>query len=65
MYKTPGVSKTNLRFKSLIYNHVRRLRLEKLLYLPAELSRLPNGHFKPLLDLGSGCGFKSETAVFK
>ena len=42
-----------------IYNHAHRLRLEKPLYL--ELSRSPNGYFKPLLDPGGG--FNSETAV--
>jgi hypothetical protein len=42
------------------YNHTRRLRLEKLLYI-VELSRSPNGYFKPLMDPGGG--FRSETAV--
>ena len=50
---TPGV------FYTYFYNHARRLRLEKLLYL--ELSRSLNGFFKALLDLGGG--FASETAV--
>jgi hypothetical protein len=49
----PGV------FYTYFYNHVRRLRLEKLLYI--ELSRSPNGYFKPLL--GPGGGFTSEIAV--
>jgi hypothetical protein len=40
-----------------LYNHARRLRLEKLSYL--ELSRSSSGFLKPLLD--PGCGFKSET----
>ena len=35
-------------FHTYYYNHARRLRLEKLLYL--ELSRSSNGFFKPLLD---------------
>jgi hypothetical protein len=50
---TPGV------FYKYFYNHARRLRLEKLLYL--ELSRSSNGFFKVLL--GPGGGFTSETAV--
>jgi hypothetical protein len=41
------------------YNHARRLRLEKLLYI--ELSTSPNGFFKPILDPGDH--FRSETAV--
>ena len=41
---TPGV------FYTYFYNHARRFRLEKLLYL--ELSRSSNGYFKPLLDPG-------------
>jgi hypothetical protein len=52
---TPGV------FYTYFYNHTRRLRLEKLLYL--ELSRSPGGYFRPLLDPGGG--FRSETAVTK
>jgi hypothetical protein len=51
----PGV------FYTYFYNHVHRLRLEKLLYL--ELSRSPNGFFKVLLDPGGG--FRIETAVTK
>jgi hypothetical protein len=47
----PGV------FCIYFYNHARRLRLEKLLYL--ELSRSPNGFFKGLLDPGGG--FNNET----
>jgi hypothetical protein len=35
-------------FYTYFHNHVRLLRLEKLLYI--ELSRSPNGFFKPLLD---------------
>ena len=31
------------------YNHARRLRLEKLLYLDLSRSRSPSGDFKPLL----------------
>jgi hypothetical protein len=50
---TPGV------FCKYFYNHARRLRLEKLLYLG--LSRSSNGYFKPLLDPGGG--FTSETAA--
>jgi hypothetical protein len=45
-------------FYTYFYNHAHRLRLEKLLYI--ELSRSPNGFFKPLLDLGGGSA--SETA---
>jgi hypothetical protein len=52
---TPGV------FYTYFYNHAHRLRLEKLLYL--ELSRSPNGYFKPLLEPGGG--FRSEMAVTK
>jgi hypothetical protein len=52
---TPGV------FYTYSYNHAHRLRLEKLLYL--QLSRSPNGFFKPLLDPGGG--FRSEMAVTK
>jgi hypothetical protein len=44
---------------SLIFNHARRLRLKKLLYL--ELSRISNGFFKPLR--GSSGGFTFETAA--
>jgi hypothetical protein len=50
---TPGL------FYTCFYNHARRLRLEKLLYI--ELSRSSNGFFKPLLDAGGG--FTSETAA--
>jgi hypothetical protein len=50
---TPGV------FYTCSYNHARRLRLEKLLYI--ELSRSSDGYFKPLLNPGGG--FTSETAV--
>jgi hypothetical protein len=49
----PGV------FYKCFYNHARRLRLRRLLYL--ELSRSPNGFLKLLLDPGGG--FRSETAV--
>jgi hypothetical protein len=59
---TPGV------FYTCFYNHARRLRLEKLLYI--ELSRSSDGLLKPLLELGGGfasettaCGFRIETAV--
>ena len=52
---TPGV------FYTYFYNHARRLRLEKLLYL--ELSISSNGLSKVLLDPGGG--FRSETAVTK
>jgi hypothetical protein len=45
-------------FYTFFYNHAHRPRLEKLLYL--ELSRSPNGFFKPLLDPGGG--FNSKTA---
>jgi hypothetical protein len=57
-------------FYTCFYNHARRLRLEKLLYIG--LSRSANGFFKPLLDPGDGSllilkpphgGFRSETAV--
>jgi hypothetical protein len=41
---TPGA------FCTCFYNHAQRLRLEKLLYL--ELSRSPNGFFKPVMDPG-------------
>jgi hypothetical protein len=50
---TPGV------FYTYFYNHARRTRLEKLLYL--ELSRSPNGFLKVLLDPGGG--LTSETAA--
>jgi hypothetical protein len=42
-------------FYTYFYNHARRLRLERALYL--ELSRSPNGFCinKPLLDPGGGC----------
>jgi hypothetical protein len=43
----------------LLYNHARRLRLEKLLYL--ELPRRFNGFLKALLDPGGR--FASETAA--
>jgi hypothetical protein len=49
----PGV------FYAYFYNHARRLRLEKLLYLG--LSRSSNGFLKPLLDPGGG--FTSESAA--
>jgi hypothetical protein len=49
---TPGY------FYTYVYNHARRLRLEKLLHL--ELSGSSNGYFKPLLDPG---GYRIETAV--
>jgi hypothetical protein len=52
---TPGV------FYTCFYNHARRLRLGKLLYL--ELSRSSSGFFLALLDPGGG--FRSETAVTK
>jgi hypothetical protein len=42
------------------YNHARRLRPEKILYL--QLSRSPSGYFNPLL--GPGGGFRSETAFY-
>jgi hypothetical protein len=51
-FRTPGV------FYTYFYNHDRRLRLEKLLYI--EPSRSPTGFFKPLL--GPDDGFTSETA---
>jgi hypothetical protein len=50
---TPG------EFYTYFYNHTRRLRLEKLLYI--ELSRSFNGYSKPLLDPSGG--FRSEMAV--
>jgi hypothetical protein len=46
-------------FYTYFYNHARRLRLEKILYL--ELSRSPNGFFKALLDPGGR--FASEAAA--
>jgi hypothetical protein len=46
-------------FYTRFCNHTRRLRLETLLYL--ELSRSPNGIFKPLLDPSGR--FASETAA--
>jgi hypothetical protein len=46
-------------FYTYFYNHSHRLRLEKLLYI--ELSRSPNGFFKPLLDPGNN--FTSENAA--
>jgi hypothetical protein len=39
-------------FYTYFYNHVHRLRLEKLLHL--ELSKSSSGYFKPLLDPGGG-----------
>ena len=45
-------------FYTYFYNHARRLRLEKLLYI--ELSRSSNGFLKPFLDPDDG--FISETA---
>jgi hypothetical protein len=42
----PGVSHMFLQ-----YNHARRLRLKKLLYI--ELPRSSSGYFKPLLDPGN------------
>jgi hypothetical protein len=47
--------------KFIRYNHVRRLRLEKLLRL--ELPRSPNGFFKALMDPGDR--FASETVARK
>ena len=52
-FQTPGV------FYTCFYNHARRLRLEKLLYL--ELSRSSSGYFKSILNLG--CRFAPETAA--
>jgi hypothetical protein len=46
-------------FYTYFYNHARRLRLEKLLYLG--LSRSLSGYFKPLRDPGGGS--TSETAA--
>ena len=56
---TPGV------FSTYFYNHARRLRLEKLLYLYIELSmiKVPTDFFNPLLDPGEG--FTSETRRFQ
>jgi hypothetical protein len=53
-------------FYAYFYNHARRPRLEKLLHL--ELSRSPNGFFKPLLTLLDPGGrlrsrFGSEAAM--
>jgi hypothetical protein len=39
-------------FYTYFYNHARRSRLEKLLYI--ELSRSSSGYLKPLLDPGGG-----------
>ena len=47
-------------FYAYFYNHAHRPRLEKLQVLHIELSRSPNGFFKPLLDPGDD--FTSETA---
>jgi hypothetical protein len=52
---TPGV------FCTYFYNHTRRLRLEKLKLVYLELSRIPDGFLKVLLDPGGG--FTSETAA--
>jgi hypothetical protein len=49
-------------FYTYFYNHARRHRLEKLLYIEQSISRSPSGYFKPLLDPGGG--FTSETAVY-
>jgi hypothetical protein len=49
----PGV------FRTYFYAHAHRLRLEKLLCL--ELSRSPNGHFKPLWKLN---GYTFITATY-
>jgi hypothetical protein len=49
----PGV------FYTYFYNHARRLRLEKLLYI--DPFRSSSGYFKPLL--GPDGGFASETAA--
>jgi hypothetical protein len=51
----PGV------FFTYFYNHVHRLRLEKLLYV--ELSRSSNGYFKPRLDPGGGFASETDAAV--
>ena len=56
-YQSPVSSWTPGVFYTYFYNHSRRLRLEKLLYL--ELPRSPSEYFKPLLDPGGG--FRSET----
>ena len=45
------------------YNHARRLRLKKLLYLEVGLSRSSNGFFKPLLGPGGGFAPETETAT--
>jgi hypothetical protein len=64
MYRTLGVCQWLRKsfgpqlFYTYCYNQVRRLRLEKLLYL--ELSSSSNGFLKPLLDPDDG--FTSETA---
>ena len=55
----PGSSGPPGVFYTYFYDHARRLRLEKLLYL--ELPRSPNGFFKVLLDPGGA--FTSETAA--
>jgi hypothetical protein len=52
---TPGV------FYTYFYNYARRPRLEKLLYLPVELSKSSSGYFNVLLDPGDS--FTSETAA--
>jgi hypothetical protein len=52
---TPGV------FHTCFYNHAHLPRLEKLLCLYLEISRIPNGHFKVLLDPDGD--FTSETAA--
>jgi hypothetical protein len=36
------------------YNHARRLRLEKILYLELSRSRSSDGYFKVLMDPGGG-----------
>jgi hypothetical protein len=46
-------------FYNVFYNHARRPRLEKLLYI--EPPRSSSGHFKPLLDPGGR--FISDTAA--
>jgi hypothetical protein len=51
----PGV------FCTCLYNHARRLRLEKLLYL--EISRSPNGFFNPLLERPLRNLFGNETVT--
>jgi hypothetical protein len=51
-FAAPGV------FYACLYNHARRLRLEKLLH--TELSRSPNRYFKPLLDPGGGVSIEHK-----